>query len=123
MEGEITKGELCIAGIITLFHEYASKDGDKDHLSKSEVKQLLKKEFPNFTGEVNSKEVADQLMASLDINGDEKVDFQEFVKQDTVAMMWIADQNRSGFRSRPSTDRSPEGSSFRLPHVIFVAVF
>lgn len=31
-----------------MFMEYASHDEDKDHLSKSEAKQLLEKEFPHF---------------------------------------------------------------------------
>lgn len=48
MAGQFTKGEMCMAGIISMFMEHASNDDDKDHLSKSEVKQLLEKEFPHF---------------------------------------------------------------------------
>merc|ERR1711915_283069 len=79
MAGEFTRGEICMGGIVTMFIEYASKDSDKDHLSKSEVKQLLEKEFPHFITGVDSKQMADQIMATLDANRDEKMDFQEFI--------------------------------------------
>lgn len=38
-------GLKYLVGLIGIFQKYASKDQDKDHLNKSELKDLLQKEF------------------------------------------------------------------------------
>ncbi|XP_054656408.1 protein S100-P-like [Dunckerocampus dactyliophorus] len=59
------------------FKHYAGADGDKEKLSKAEVKTLLEKEF-NFECPKNPDEV-DKLMKGLDLNGDSQIDFREFM--------------------------------------------
>uniref|UniRef100_A0A667XRV1 EF-hand domain-containing protein n=1 Tax=Myripristis murdjan TaxID=586833 RepID=A0A667XRV1_9TELE len=60
--------EVAVFCIAEIFHKHASKDGDKDTLSKQEVKQLLEEEMPNIK----------VLYTILDADKDTKVDFIEF---------------------------------------------
>ncbi|XP_019719336.1 protein S100-A1-like isoform X2 [Hippocampus comes] len=61
--------EKSIEGLITIFHSYSSKEGDKHKLSKAELKTLLQEELTDF-------------MAVRQFRGrlsDQQLDFQEFV--------------------------------------------
>ncbi|GLD53222.1 protein S100-Z [Lates japonicus] len=62
-----------------MFRDHAGKDGDKDHLSKKEAKELLKEEFPNILGDTSDPSMVDNILKDLDTNGDSKLDFQEFM--------------------------------------------
>lgn len=41
-------GIKYVLGLVQIFDNFASKDADKTHLSKSELKELLQQEFPGF---------------------------------------------------------------------------
>ncbi|CAI5779953.1 protein S100-A6 [Podarcis lilfordi] len=63
--------------LVVIFHKYASKDGDKNTLSKKELKELIQKEL---TIGLKLQEAEIQaLMKDLDRNGDQAVNFQEYV--------------------------------------------
>uniref|UniRef100_A0A8C3C2Z5 S100/CaBP-9k-type calcium binding subdomain domain-containing protein n=1 Tax=Cairina moschata TaxID=8855 RepID=A0A8C3C2Z5_CAIMO len=65
--------EQALAAMVTTFHKYSGKEGDKYKLSKAELKELLTKELPSF-GSVK----ADLLVNDLDHDKDSEVDFKEF---------------------------------------------
>ncbi|NWH92257.1 S10A4 protein, partial [Aegithalos caudatus] len=52
--------EQAMALMVTTFHKYSAKEGDKYKLSKAELKELLSKELPVF-------------------GSDSEVDFKEYV--------------------------------------------
>ncbi|XP_037129535.1 protein S100-A1 isoform X1 [Syngnathus acus] len=71
--------EKAIEGLITIFHSYSSKEGDKHKLSKAELKTLLQEELTDFMSGCSDASAVDKIMSDLDENGDQQLDFQEFV--------------------------------------------
>uniref|UniRef100_A0A8C9FI51 Protein S100 n=1 Tax=Pavo cristatus TaxID=9049 RepID=A0A8C9FI51_PAVCR len=64
--------EQALAVMVSTFHKYSGKEGDKFKLSKAELKELLTRELPSFiTG-------FQKLMSNLDSNRDNEVDFHEY---------------------------------------------
>uniref|UniRef100_A0A669Q9K7 Protein S100-A4 n=1 Tax=Phasianus colchicus TaxID=9054 RepID=A0A669Q9K7_PHACC len=64
--------EQALAVMVSTFHKYSGKEGDKFKLSKAELKELLTRELPSFiTG-------FQKLMNNLDSNRDSEVDFHEY---------------------------------------------
>merc|ERR1712035_259045 len=59
------------------FKDYAGLDGDKQTLTREEVRCLLRCEF---TGESTTDKDVDNLLRKLDTDGDGAVTFREFVK-------------------------------------------
>ncbi|KAM4674989.1 protein S100-P [Amazona ochrocephala] len=71
--------ETAMGMIIAVFDKYAKADGDRQALTKAELKTLLENEFPNFLASGKDKDAIDKVFKSLDENGDSQVDFKEFI--------------------------------------------
>ncbi|XP_054618910.1 ictacalcin-like [Dunckerocampus dactyliophorus] len=65
--------------LIDCFQKYAGKEGDKNTLSKGELKELLQHELGGPLGKANDKAAIDRIFKDLDINKDNSVDFREYV--------------------------------------------
>ncbi|NXP08216.1 S100P protein, partial [Thinocorus orbignyianus] len=71
--------ETAMGMIIAVFDKYAKSDGNRQALTRAELKILLEKEFPNFLSSGKDKGAIDKVFKNLDENGDSQVDFKEFV--------------------------------------------
>ncbi|NXY83416.1 S100P protein, partial [Alcedo cyanopectus] len=71
--------EIAMGMIIDIFNKYAKTDGNRQTLSKAELKTLLEKELPNFLQSGKDRDAIDKIFKNLDENGDSQVDFKEFV--------------------------------------------
>ncbi|KAM4755501.1 uncharacterized protein ACIQIH_019419 [Cyanocitta cristata] len=71
--------EQAMAVMVTTFHKYSGKEGDKYKLSKAELKELLNKELPIFGSKQMDEVEFKRLMNDLDHNKDSEVDFKEYV--------------------------------------------
>ncbi|XP_075763957.1 protein S100-A6-like [Pelodiscus sinensis] len=69
--------DQSIGGLISVFHKYSGKEGNKNTLSKGELKELIQKEL--CLGPKLKEAEIQKLMADLDHNKDQEVDFQEYV--------------------------------------------
>ncbi|KAL9821229.1 protein S100-Z isoform 2-T2 [Geothlypis trichas] len=65
--------------LIRIFHHYSGKEGDKNKLSKGELKELLTSELTDFLSGQKDPLLVDKIMNDLDSNKDNEVDFNEFV--------------------------------------------
>ncbi|XP_038624782.1 protein S100-A4-like [Tachyglossus aculeatus] len=70
--------EQALEVLVSTFHKYSGKDGDKFKLNKTELKDLLTKELPSFIGKQADEASLQKLMSTLDNNQDNQVDFQEY---------------------------------------------
>ncbi|XP_044131671.1 protein S100-P-like [Bufo gargarizans] len=75
----MTKLETAIDQIIGVFDQYASTEGNKDTLSKGDLKTIMEQELPGLMKNPKGKDERGQLLKDLDEDGDAQVDFQEFV--------------------------------------------
>lgn len=64
--------------LIKTFIKYAGKEGDKNTLSKAELKELLQNELGGLLGKASDKAAVDHIFKELDTNQDNSVDFNEF---------------------------------------------
>ncbi|XP_038579878.1 ictacalcin-like [Micropterus salmoides] len=64
--------------LIKAFSKYAGKEGDKNTLSKAELKELLQNELGCLLGKASDKAAVDHIFKELDKNQDNSVDFEEF---------------------------------------------
>ncbi|KAM9381581.1 protein S100-P [Phaethornis superciliosus] len=71
--------ETAMGMLIAVFDKYANSDGNRNSLSKAELRSLLEKEFPNFISSGKDKDAIDKVFKNLDDNGDSQVDFKEFM--------------------------------------------
>ncbi|XP_019412316.1 PREDICTED: protein S100-A6 [Crocodylus porosus] len=69
--------DQAIGALICVFHKYSGKEGDKNTLNKKELKELIQKELA-LGPKLKEAEIAG-LMADLDRNKDQEVNFQEYV--------------------------------------------
>ncbi|XP_053316403.1 protein S100-P-like [Spea bombifrons] len=76
---KMTELETAVAMIIDVFDRYAATEGDKDSLTKGELKTLVEKELPGILSSAKENDASEELLKDLDQNGDSKVDFNEFV--------------------------------------------
>ncbi|KAK9513834.1 hypothetical protein VZT92_027337 [Zoarces viviparus] len=75
----MTELETCLVSLVTLFHRYADEDGDGMTLSKKEVNKLITTELPIFLKTQNDPKTVEKIIKDLDENGDDKLDFKEFL--------------------------------------------
>ncbi|XP_073419115.1 protein S100-A4-like [Dendrobates tinctorius] len=68
-----------MVNIILTFDKYAKGDGDCSSLSQSELFDLAKKEFPALSQNQSKDELMKGIFGKLDMDGDKKVDFKEFM--------------------------------------------
>ncbi|XP_021477651.2 ictacalcin isoform X2 [Oncorhynchus mykiss] len=68
-----------MALLISAFHKYSGKEGDKTSLSKGELKDLLNAELGEIMGKNTDQAKVDKIFKDLDANADGSVDFQEYV--------------------------------------------
>ncbi|CAJ1086609.1 protein S100-P [Xyrichtys novacula] len=90
----MTKLLISMGIMHDVFQTYAKRDGDAETLSKRELKELLQAELPGFLESCASKEKENeekvkQLVLGLDQDGDEKMDFSEFVIFITAVILMI----------------------------------
>ncbi|XP_074837376.1 protein S100-A6-like [Carettochelys insculpta] len=69
--------DTAVGVLVCIFHKYSGKEGDKNTLSKKELKELIQKEL-HLGPKLQEAEIQ-KLMAELDRNRDEEVNFQEYV--------------------------------------------
>ncbi|XP_037670134.1 protein S100-A6 [Choloepus didactylus] len=63
--------------LVCTFQKYSGREGDKNTLSKKELKELIQKEL-TIGSKLQDAEIA-RLMEELDRNKDKVVNFQEYV--------------------------------------------
>uniref|UniRef100_A0AAZ3RCA7 Protein S100 n=2 Tax=Oncorhynchus tshawytscha TaxID=74940 RepID=A0AAZ3RCA7_ONCTS len=71
--------QQAMALLISAFHKYSGKEGDKTTLSKGELKDLLYAELGEILGKNTDQAKIDKIFKDLDANSDGSVDFQEYV--------------------------------------------
>ncbi|KAG9464112.1 protein S100-A1 isoform X2 [Eleutherodactylus coqui] len=71
--------EGAMETLISVFHTYSAREGDKHKLSRRELKDLLQNELGEYLETQKDASTVDKIMKELDENGDGEVDFQEFV--------------------------------------------
>ncbi|KAG6921266.1 protein S100-A4-like [Chelydra serpentina] len=70
--------ERALDTMVSTFHKYAGKEGDKYKLNKAELKDLVMKELPSYISKQTDEASFQRLMNNLDSNRDKEVDFQEY---------------------------------------------
>ncbi|XP_068613842.1 protein S100-A11-like [Brachionichthys hirsutus] len=75
----MTELEKCMESLIFIFHRYAGQDDDGRKLSKKELKKLIEEELPSFIKAQKNPQTVDSIMKDLDLNKDDKLDFEEFL--------------------------------------------
>ncbi|GAB5570970.1 protein S100-P [Panthera pardus] len=75
----MTELETAMGMIIDVFARYAGAEGNKQSLTKGELKTLMEKELPGFLQNKRDRDAVDKLLKDLDANGDAEVDFNEFM--------------------------------------------
>ncbi|KAI1901514.1 hypothetical protein AGOR_G00035210 [Albula goreensis] len=71
--------EHAMESLITVFHRYASMEGNSNSLSRRELKDLMENELSGFLKAQKDTVAVDRIMTDLDANGDGEVNFEEFV--------------------------------------------
>uniref|UniRef100_A0A672UY37 Protein MRP-126-like n=2 Tax=Strigops habroptila TaxID=2489341 RepID=A0A672UY37_STRHB len=69
--------EKAMDVIIDVFHQYSRREGDRDTLTKTELKLLIEKQLANYLKHVKSKATIDEIMKDLDMNKDAQLSFCE----------------------------------------------
>ncbi|PKU30472.1 hypothetical protein llap_19225 [Limosa lapponica baueri] len=74
---QLSELEKAMNVIIDVFHQYSRREGDRDTLTKSELKLLIEKQLLNYLRHVRNKATIDEIMKDLDINKDAQISFCE----------------------------------------------
>ncbi|NXY92371.1 M126 protein, partial [Alcedo cyanopectus] len=76
-QGPLSELEKAMDVIIDVFHQYSRREGDRDTLTKNELKLLIEKQLANYLKHVNNQATVDQIMTDLDMNKDQQLSFNE----------------------------------------------
>ncbi|NXR89021.1 M126 protein, partial [Hypocryptadius cinnamomeus] len=71
--------EKAMDVIIDVFHQYSRREGDRDTLTKKELKMMIEKQLANYLKHVKNKTTIDQIMKDLDVNKDAQISFGEMM--------------------------------------------
>ncbi|NXW52689.1 S10A4 protein, partial [Nyctiprogne leucopyga] len=93
--------EQALTVMVTTFHKYSGKEGDKYKLSKMELKELLNKELPVFGSKQMDEVEFKRLMNDLDHNKDNEVDFKEYACFLACITMGFNDFFKDGSTKQP----------------------
>ncbi|KAM9251767.1 protein MRP-126-like [Cariama cristata] len=74
---QLSELEKAMDVIIDVFHQYSRREGDRDTLTKAELKLLIEKQLVNYLKHVKNKATIDEIMKDLDINKDSQLSFCE----------------------------------------------
>ncbi|NWI22021.1 M126 protein, partial [Crypturellus soui] len=77
VQGPLSELEKAIDTIIDVFHQYSRREGDKDTLTKAEMKLLLEKQLANYLRNVKTQSSLDQIFKDLDVNKNQQLSFGE----------------------------------------------
>ncbi|NXW51825.1 M126 protein, partial [Nyctiprogne leucopyga] len=76
---QLSELEKAMDLIIDVFHHYSRREGDRDTLTKKELKLLIEKQLANYLKHVNNKVTIDEIMKDLDVNRDAQISFPEMM--------------------------------------------
>ncbi|NXU48524.1 M126 protein, partial [Turnix velox] len=76
-QGNLSELEKAMDVIIDVFHQYSRREGDRDTLTKNELKLLIEKQLLNYLKHVKNKATIDEIMKDLDVNKDAQISFCE----------------------------------------------
>ncbi|KAJ0055828.1 hypothetical protein NL108_015338 [Boleophthalmus pectinirostris] len=69
----------AMCAIMKVFDTYAAKEGDAGKLSKNEMKELIQAELSPMIKDAQNPDQVEELFKCMDANGDDQVDFTEFM--------------------------------------------
>ncbi|KFQ85800.1 Protein MRP-126, partial [Phoenicopterus ruber ruber] len=75
--GPLSELEKAMDVIIDVFHQYSRREGDRDTLTKRELKLLIDSQLVNYLRNVQNRATIDEIMRDLDINKDAQISFSE----------------------------------------------
>ncbi|XP_071435548.1 protein MRP-126-like [Pithys albifrons albifrons] len=78
-QGHLSELEKACDVIIDVFHQYSRREGDRDTLTKAELKLLIEKQLVNYLKHVKNKTTIDEIYKDLDINKDAQISFCEMM--------------------------------------------
>ncbi|XP_063032496.1 protein MRP-126-like [Melospiza melodia melodia] len=76
---QLSELEKAMDAIIDVFHQYSRREGDRDTLTKKELKMMIDKQLANYLKHVKNKATIDQIMKDLDVNKDAQINFGEMM--------------------------------------------
>ncbi|XP_017923315.1 protein MRP-126 isoform X1 [Manacus vitellinus] len=76
---QLSELEKAMDVIIDVFHHYSRREGDRDTLTKKELKLLIEKHLANYLKHVKNKATIDEIFKDLDINKDAQISFCEMM--------------------------------------------
>ncbi|XP_077066945.1 ictacalcin-like isoform X2 [Siphateles boraxobius] len=92
----MSQTQKAMSQLISVFHKYSGKEGDKFTLSKGELKDLLTAELGDIFGKTQDKTTLDKIFKDLDANADGVVDFQEYITLITSITMLCNESFKKG---------------------------
>ncbi|NXM33156.1 M126 protein, partial [Oxyruncus cristatus] len=78
-QAPLSELEKAMDVIIDVFHQYSRREGDRDTLTKKELKLFIEKQFVNYLKHVKSQATIDQIWKDLDANKDAQISFGEMM--------------------------------------------